>query len=94
MKYYVQMVYYTTSYQTALDPPQNIEKEEFSQRNVNEWCEDYLANDYGTNSIDINCLGFELTDEDDEVIETLFYRERRADYHGKHKTTTKQSNAE
>lgn len=83
MKYYVQMIISTANYNTELDQPQEIEKAEFTQKNVNNWCEQYAA-DTGDSS-NIDCLGFVLTNEDAEEIETLYYRERRADYHGSHK---------
>lgn len=85
MKYYTQMICTTTSYTTELDQPQGIEKKEFTQKNVNDWCEQYAA-DTGDSSY-IDYLGFVLTDEDGNEIEMLYYRERRADYHGSHKTT-------
>lgn len=95
MKYYAQLIITTTSYSTALEQREEIVKNEFTQRNVNRWCEDYIADNYGSDADeqrehgapDINCLGFVLTDEDGDEIETLYYRERRADYHGSHKTT-------
>lgn len=85
MKYYAQMIISTASYSQYLDQPEEIEKKEFTQKNINEWCEQYAA-DTGDSSY-IDCLGFVLTDEDGNEIETLYYRERRADYHGSHKTT-------
>lgn len=36
MKYYTQMLCTTTSYTTELDQPQEIEKKEFTQKNINE----------------------------------------------------------
>lgn len=93
MKYYTQLIITTSSYSTALEQREETEKAEFTQRNVNRWCEDYIAEIYGSDVVeqrehgapDINCLGFVLTDEDGDEIETLYYRERRADYHGSHK---------
>ena len=84
MKYYTQMIISTASYTTELDQPQEIEIKEFTQKNVNDWCEQYAADT--DDSSDIDCLGFVLTDENENEIETLYYRERRADYHGSHKT--------
>ena len=85
MKYYAQMIISTASYSQYLDQPEEIEKKEFTQKNINEWCKQYAA-DTGDSSY-IDYLGFVLTDEDANEIETLYYRERRADYHGSHKTT-------
>lgn len=93
MKYYSQLVIATSSYSTALEQREDIEKNEFTQRDVNRWCEDYIADNYGSDADEqrehgapvIDCLGFVLTDEDGKEIETLYYRERRADYHGSHK---------
>lgn len=94
MKYYTQMIISTASYSQYLDQREEIEKAEFTQRNVNRWCENYIVDNYGSDADeqrehgapDIDCLGFVLTDEDENEIETLYYRERRADYHGSHKT--------
>lgn len=94
MKYYTQMIISTASYSQYLDQPEEIERKEFTQRNVNDWCESYIVDNYGNDADeqrehgapDIDCLGFVLTDEDGNEIETLYYRERRADYHGSHKT--------
>lgn len=93
MKYYAQLIITTTSYSTALEQREEIERNEFAQRNINRWCEDYIVDNYGRDADEqrehgapyIYCLGFELTNEDAEEIETLYYRERRADYHGSHK---------
>ena len=94
MKYYTQLIISTNSYSSYLDQREEIEKAEFTQRNVNSWCEDYIVDNYGNDADeqrehgapDIDCLGFILTDEDGNEIETLYYRERRADYHGSHKS--------
>lgn len=82
MKYYAQMIIATGSYTQYLDRPEGIEKEEFTQKNVNDWCESYIVDNYGhdedeqeeSGAPDINDLGFVLTDEDENEIETLFHR--------------------
>lgn len=82
MKYYVQMIIATGSYTTELDQPEEIEKEEFTQKNINDWCESYFADNYGSDedeqkesgAPDIDSLGFVLADEDGNEIETLFHR--------------------
>ncbi len=82
MKYYVQMIIATGSYTQKLDQPEEIEKEEFTQKNINDWCESYIADNYGSDedeqkesgAPDIDSLGFVLTDEDGNEIETLFHR--------------------
>lgn len=82
MKYYAQMIIATESYTQYLDRPEGIEKEEFTQKNVNDWCESYIVDNYGhdedeqeeSGAPDINDLGFVLTDEDGNEIETLFHR--------------------
>ena len=85
MKYYAQMIIATGNYTQELDQPEEIKRGEFTQKNVNDWCESYIADNYGNNedeqresgAPDIDDLGFVLTDEEGEEIETLFYRERR-----------------
>lgn len=72
MKYYVQMIIAAGSYTTELDQPQEIKKEEFTQKNINEWCESYIV-DYGDGAPDIDCLGFVLIDEDGKEINRMFY---------------------
>lgn len=82
MKYYAQMIIATGSYTQALDQRGEIEKEEFTQKNVNDWCESYIIDNYGrdedvqeeSGAPDIDDLGFVLTDEDGNEIETLFHR--------------------
>lgn len=94
MKYYAQMIISTASYSQYLDQPEEIERKEFTQRNVNNWCESYIVDNYGNDADEqrehgapvFGDLGFVLTDEDGNVIETLYYREHRADHHGSHKT--------
>lgn len=87
MKYYAQMIISTASYSQYLDQPEEIEKKEFTQRHVDDWCESYIVDNYGNDAdeqrehgapVVVN-LGFILTDEDGNEIETLFYKERRAD---------------
>lgn len=81
MKYYVQMITIAASYTQELDQPQEIEKEEFTQENVNDWCESYIVDNYGSDedeqkesgAPDIEYLGFVLTDEEGNKIETLLH---------------------
>lgn len=81
MKYYTQMIISTASYTTELDQPQEIEKAEFTQENVNDWCESYIVDNYGSDEDEqkesgapnIDYLGFILTDENGNEIETLLH---------------------
>lgn len=81
MKYYAQMISIEASYTQELDQPQEIEKAEFTQENVNDWCESYIVDNYGSDEDEqkesgapnIDYLGFILTDENGNEIETLLH---------------------
>lgn len=66
MKYYVQMIIATGSYTTELDQPEEIAKEEFAQKNINDWCESYIADNYGSDEdeqIAISMLAEEIIEK-------------------------------
>ena len=82
MKYYAQMIIETNNYKSELEPPQEIERDEFTQESINDWIVNWITDTYGNNVKDrkeggapcINDLGYDLLDDDYNLIETLHYK--------------------